>query len=316
MAIQAFFNHVSLPASSTEEASNLITDMVRSLSTLMTKNLCKAGIVSKDNIFGFELAPGFTLSDYSVSVRGGRDQDLANFIARMSNHFPFLSELSQSELEHLEQCEILIPVAPGCRDPDIFAAALFSNGFMTSLGTLPHWQSAQIPLQIQECDSELEPVGNAIEDAVANLSGRDSLDQVSDDLRAKLTELRPENWANVFPNIVKSDEFEEWFSTEIRAEVQTSIMHTCLQLREHGAALGRPYVDQINNSNFDNMKELRVVVGGHNPVRILFAFGIDRKPIFLVGGFKDGNRWYDDNIPPADRIFETHQEKLRVEASS
>jgi hypothetical protein len=67
--------------------------------------------------------------------------------------------------------------------------------------------------------------------------------------------------------------------------------------------LGRPYVDTIKGSAFTNMKELRVQYDG-NPYRILFAFDPQRQAVLLIGGNKRGDkRWYEKNIPIAERRF-------------
>ena len=48
--------------------------------------------------------------------------------------------------------------------------------------------------------------------------------------------------------------------------------------------------------------------------RILFAFEPRRCAILLLGGDKTGDdRWYDENIPIADRLYDEHLEALRKE---
>jgi hypothetical protein len=102
--------------------------------------------------------------------------------------------------------------------------------------------------------------------------------------------------------VVFHREFEEWFFAE-DIEVQKSIAMVLDILEEQGATLGRPYVDTIKGSVFANMKELRVQHGG-NPYRILFAFDPQRQAVVLIGGNKGGDkRWYEKNIPIADRRF-------------
>lgn len=108
--------------------------------------------------------------------------------------------------------------------------------------------------------------------------------------------------------IIFHREFEEWFFAE-DLEVQTSIAMVLDVLEEQGAALGRPYVDTIKGSVFTNMKELRVQHDG-NPYRILFAFDPQRQAVLLIGGNKRGDkRWYEKNIPVADRRFAEYLEE-------
>jgi hypothetical protein len=108
--------------------------------------------------------------------------------------------------------------------------------------------------------------------------------------------------------IVFHREFEEWFFAE-DIEVQKSLAMVLDILEEQGAALGRPYVDTIKGSMFTNMKELRVQHAG-NPYRILFAFDPQRQAVVLIGGNKGGDkRWYEKNIPIADRRFAEYLEE-------
>jgi hypothetical protein len=53
------------------------------------------------------------------------------------------------------------------------------------------------------------------------------------------------------------------------------------------------------------MKELRTQHAGR-PYRTLFAFDPRRVAILLIGGDKTGNnRWYDEFVPKADKIYAT-----------
>jgi len=83
-------------------------------------------------------------------------------------------------------------------------------------------------------------------------------------------------------------------------------------LEERGPGLGRPLVDNVHQSKHPNMKELRPLGG---TMRILFAFDPRRTAILLVGGDKAGqwNRWYRENVPVADRVFDDHLAELELE---
>ena len=49
------------------------------------------------------------------------------------------------------------------------------------------------------------------------------------------------------------------------------------------------------------------IPGRGDPLRILYAFDPRRTAILLIGGDKfGGNRWYETNVPIADRLFERH----------
>jgi hypothetical protein len=59
------------------------------------------------------------------------------------------------------------------------------------------------------------------------------------------------------------------------------------------------------------MRELRVQHGG-KPLRILYAFDPRRTGILLLGGDKTGNsRWYDEQIPRADALYEQHLNEIK-----
>jgi hypothetical protein len=108
--------------------------------------------------------------------------------------------------------------------------------------------------------------------------------------------------------IIFHKKFEEWFFGE-EPDVQDSIAMVLDILEEQGASLGRPYVDTIKGSTLPNMKELRLQHDG-NPYRILFAFDPQRQAVLLIGGNKRGDkRWYEVNIPIADRRFAEYLEE-------
>ena len=61
------------------------------------------------------------------------------------------------------------------------------------------------------------------------------------------------------------------------------------------------------------MRELRVQHRGR-PYRVLYAFDPRRTAILLIGGDKTGNdRWYEEFVPLADRLYDEHIAVLRKE---
>ncbi len=61
------------------------------------------------------------------------------------------------------------------------------------------------------------------------------------------------------------------------------------------------------------MRELRPQYAGR-PIRILYAFDPTRTAILLLGGDKTGNdRWYDENVPKADKLYDAHIQQLKRE---
>ena len=61
------------------------------------------------------------------------------------------------------------------------------------------------------------------------------------------------------------------------------------------------------------MRELRTWAGGHS-LRWLYMFDPKRTAILLIGGDKTGNdRWYEENVPWVDKLYDDHLEQLRKE---
>ena len=109
-----------------------------------------------------------------------------------------------------------------------------------------------------------------------------------------------------------TDQFEEWWEGLTEGE-QINVDAKVRLLEQRGPALGRPHVDTIQGSRHPNMKELIVQHAGR-PYRVLFAFDPRRCAILLIGGDKTGNdRWYEEHIPIADRLYDEHLETLRRE---
>lgn len=84
-------------------------------------------------------------------------------------------------------------------------------------------------------------------------------------------------------------------------------------LEDRGPQLGRPVVDTVSQSRHRNMKEIRPGSSGRSELRILFAFDPNRQAILLIAGDKTGNwrRWYRENIPLADDLFDDHLRRLK-----
>ncbi|GHU31147.1 hypothetical protein AGMMS50256_19170 [Betaproteobacteria bacterium] len=110
-------------------------------------------------------------------------------------------------------------------------------------------------------------------------------------------------------NVEYTDEFGAWWETLTEDEKES--LDTSVQLlEEHGPLLGFPHSSGINGSKHSHMRELRTRHDGH-PFRTLYAFDPRRSAILLIGGDKTGNdRWYDINVPVADRLYDEHLEQL------
>lgn len=84
-------------------------------------------------------------------------------------------------------------------------------------------------------------------------------------------------------------------------------------LEERGPQLGFPYSSKIELSKHAHMRELRVQHQGR-PYRVLYAFDPRRAALLLIGGDKTGrDRWYDEYVPLADRLYDEHLSGLAGE---
>lgn len=110
---------------------------------------------------------------------------------------------------------------------------------------------------------------------------------------------------------------EQWYLALVDSDPATAalIEQAIDRLAEDGPMLGRPLVDRIKRSRHHNMKELRPASTGGSEVRILFVFDPRRSAVLLVAGDKAGqwNRWYEQAIPVADRLYDEHLAALATE---
>lgn len=82
-------------------------------------------------------------------------------------------------------------------------------------------------------------------------------------------------------------------------------------LSDYRPQLVRPFADTVNDSDFANMKELRVQHQG-DPVRAFFAFDPSSRGIVLCAGDKTGfkeKKFYTDMIKLADAEYRKHLDK-------
>lgn len=109
-----------------------------------------------------------------------------------------------------------------------------------------------------------------------------------------------------------TDEFGRWW-TGLAEEEQESLAASVRLLEERGPQLGFPHSSAVIGSKHDHMRELRTQHDGR-PLRTLYAFDPRRSAILLIGGDKTGDdRWYDRNVPIADRLYDEHLEQLKKE---
>jgi hypothetical protein len=109
-----------------------------------------------------------------------------------------------------------------------------------------------------------------------------------------------------------TDEFGEWWQS-LTVEEQVSLAASVQLLEVRGPQLGFPHSSAINGSRHGHMRELRTQHAGR-PFRTLYAFDPRRMAILLIGGDKGGDdRWYEVNVPIADRLYDEHLQQLKLE---
>lgn len=96
-------------------------------------------------------------------------------------------------------------------------------------------------------------------------------------------------------------------------DLQDSVTHYVGLLESHGPHLGYPYSSRVARSKHPHLRELRVPHEGR-PYRVLYAFDPRRVAVLLIGGDKTGsNRWYEEFVPRADRLYDEHLALLGME---
>ncbi len=111
-----------------------------------------------------------------------------------------------------------------------------------------------------------------------------------------------------------TDEFENWWES-LDEDEQESVTSSVLLLEARGPMLGYPFSSGIQESTHSHMREPRVQHAGR-PYRVLYAFDPRRVAILLIGGDKTGDdRWYEQYVPLADKIYEAHMEALKKEGN-
>lgn len=119
--------------------------------------------------------------------------------------------------------------------------------------------------------------------------------------------ISPMSW-----DVEYTDEFGAWWADLCEAE-QESLAASVRLLEERGPMLGFPHSSGINSSKHSHMRELRTQHEGR-PFRTLYAFDPRRSALLLIGGDKTGDgRWYEVNVPIADRLYDEHMQQLRKE---
>lgn len=113
-------------------------------------------------------------------------------------------------------------------------------------------------------------------------------------------------------NVEYTHEFEEWWHS-LTERQQDSLDASVKLLMQFGPQLSFPHSSDIRGSRHGAMRELRTQSGGR-PLRTLYAFDPTRTAILLIGGDKTGNdRFYEEYVPIADRLYDDYLVEIRKE---
>ena len=113
-------------------------------------------------------------------------------------------------------------------------------------------------------------------------------------------------------DIEYTDEFGVWWDG-LSGEEQESVDASVQLLEARGPNLRFPHSSGVKGSKHSHMRELRTQHDGR-PFQTLYAFDPRRHVILLLGGDKTGDkRWYEVNVPIADRLYDAHLEELKRE---
>lgn len=109
-----------------------------------------------------------------------------------------------------------------------------------------------------------------------------------------------------------TDDFGAWWD-RLTEEEQISLDASVRLLEALGPTLKYPHSSGINGSKHGHMRELRTQHDGR-PYRTLDAFDPRRAAILLIAGDKTGqDRWYEENVPKADKLYDDHLATLEKE---
>ncbi len=293
MDYSLFFNHLNLPATSEKEAYSLLIDSLQGVLHLKQGGDRFFLYFDGESLDDRELSENFTYGDFKSKLSDDY-RDLQLFIYQIEDKSSFLDNLPEQLTEDLSQISSYFPNRPYNTNLDIFTAAWLQQGVMLSLATEEFWNSSVIKFLASK-----EKKNKPIQCQVYNISKKEHADSILEAINKKFEE----KLSDICPNAIYHPNFLNWYdknNIEEKAKIKEKLKVCC----DAEFRLGRPFIDTLENSDFLNMKEIRIRGGASQirEIRILFAMTPERKPAILHGFFK-----YNDNYTPhikkADKLF-------------
>ncbi|MEW6776733.1 MAG: type II toxin-antitoxin system RelE/ParE family toxin [Bdellovibrionota bacterium] len=103
--------------------------------------------------------------------------------------------------------------------------------------------------------------------------------------------------------VVTTDEFVEWYDGLETADSE-AVTEAVDFLEGQGVRLGFPKSSAIQGSRWP-IRELRVQSRG-KAIRVFYIFDSSRDAVLLIGGTKEGKRFYQAMIPVAEKIWKKY----------
>lgn len=111
--------------------------------------------------------------------------------------------------------------------------------------------------------------------------------------------------------VVVTDQFRDWYEALDEGQAD-SVYQVVEMLRSQGVTLRFPFTSAIEGSKYA-LRELRIQSSGH-PLRAFYIFDAERQAVLLLGGDKKGSaRFYETNIPKAERLWEEYLREVSNE---
>lgn len=285
-------NTLSFPAGDAATATGLLIDAMRGMLHVGTNDDRYALYADvTPSLSGFEVAPGFSYSDFLDELERQGEQDLQVALLEIGDKSPALEFLTGDEITDLANECYYFPDTPYSGSIDIIALAWHLDAILLSIATSDTWRSDQV-----EFAKYVEGITNAAPSYLNNVSCRAHGVKLGEALRGEVQSL-----AERFPACRFSDPFLEWekgLSGDLRRRVGAKLALADAKQFQGG----EPLFDTLKDA--DGIREMRFSAVQGGAVRILFSPLSGGQQAILVGFVKkSNNEGYPEAIPTAKKLL-------------